>query len=103
MLCILSENFTEYNIVYKRLTKDESKIDVVGLATPKEIFATITATPKEVNEMIDGGTFFFRDEKGNKTQVDEIGNDFIRTKPDGKIYNNPSIRDCKFSKKEWKF
>ena len=101
MLCILSENFTEYNIVCKRLTKDESMIDVVGLATSKEMFATISATPKVVNEMIvDGGTFFFKDEKGNKTQVDEVGKDFIRTKPDGKIYSNPSIRDCKFSKKE---
>ena len=74
-------------------------IDVVGLATPKEIFATISATPKEVNEMIDNGdTFYFKDEKGNKAKVDEVGNDFIRTKPDGKIHNNPSIRDCRFSK-----
>ena len=97
----MAETISEYNIVCKRLVKDESKIDVVGLATPKEIFATITATPKEINEMIvDGGTFYFKDDKGNKSKVDEVGNDFIRTKPDGKIYNNQSIRDCKFSKKE---
>jgi len=98
---MLVENTTEYNIVCKRLTKDESRIDVVGLSTPKEIFATISATPKEVNEMIDNGDIFnFKDEKGITTQVAEVGNDFIRTKPDGKIHNNPSIRDCKFSKKE---
>ena len=97
----MAENILEYNIVCKRLIKDESKIDVVGLATPKEVFATITATPKEVNEMIDdGGIFNFKDEKGITFQVDQVGNDFIRTKPDGKIHNNPSIRDCKFSKKE---
>ncbi len=96
---MLVKNTTEYNIVCKRLTKDESNIDVVGLATPKEIFATISATPKEVNEMIeDGDTFFFKDEKGNNAKVEEVGNDFIRTKPDGKIHNNPSIRDCRFSK-----
>jgi len=97
---MLAENTTEYNIVCKRLTSDQSKIDVVGLATPKEIFATLSATPKEVNEMIDNGdTFFFKDEKGNTVKVDKVGNDFIRTKPDGKIHNNQSIRDCEFSKK----
>ena len=100
MLCILANNTTEYNIVCKKLTKDQSKIDVVGLATRKEIFATLSATPKEVNEMIDSGdTFFFKDEKGNTAQVDEVGNDFIRTKPDGKIHKNQSIRDCEFSEK----
>lgn len=97
----MAESITEYNIVCKRLTKDESMIDVVGLATPNEIFATISATPKEVNEMIDDGdTFYFKDEKGNRSQVDEVGNNFIRTKPDRKIHNNQSIRDCEFSKKE---
>ncbi len=98
---MMTENTTEYNIVCKRLTKDESKIDVVGLATPKEIFATISATPKEVNEMIDNGDiFYFKDEEGITAQVDKIGDDFIQTKPDGKTYNKPSIRNCKFSKKE---
>ena len=89
---------TEHNIVCKKLTEDKSKIVVVGLTTPKESFAKWSATPKEVNEMIkNGDTYFFTDEKGVTAEVEEVGDDFIRTKPDGKIHNILKIRDCKFS------
>jgi len=89
---------TEYNVVCKKLTEDKSKIAVVGLATPDEVFAKWSATPKEVNEMIkNGDVYFFTDEKGVTAEVDEVGDDFIRTKPDRKIHSSLNIRDCKFS------
>ena len=35
-----------------------------------------------------GDKCFFTDELGASAEVDQLGDDFIRTKPDGKIHNN---------------
>lgn len=85
-------------IVCKNL-KDNGSINKVGLANPGNKYAKFAKTPKEVNDMIDEGTkCFFTDEKGDVAEVEQLGDDFIRTKPDGKTHNNLShLRDCSFS------
>ena len=90
----------EYQIVCKEL-KQNGSINRVGLAPPGENASKVAKTPDQVNQMIgQGDKCFFTDEKGDVAEVDQLGDDFIRTKPDGIVHNNLGhLRDCSFSSK----
>jgi len=89
---------TDYRIVCKNLSDDESRILRVGLikpgGNPKK--ADFSATPKKVNDMIgNGDRCFFTIEGGKETEVEQFGDDFIRTKADGTVKNNlRHLRNC---------
>lgn len=90
---------TEYRIVCKNLSSDESHIVKVGLIKPNgdPKKADFSKTPKEVNQMIENGDrCFFTLVEGKETEVDQFGDDFIRTKADGTVKNNlRNLRDCR--------
>lgn len=93
---------TDYQIVCKNLTSDQSKIEKVGLVEsgkPTKL-AQLAKTPKQINDMIGGNDkCFVTDEAGVEAEVIQFGDDFIRTKGDKTIKNNLlHLRDCnKFS------
>jgi len=92
---------TDYRIVCKNISSDETHIEKVGLikpnGDPKQ--ADFIRTPKEVNQMIkDGDKCFFTLESGKDAEVEQFGDDFIRTKADGTLKNNlRHLRDCRSS------
>lgn len=55
-------------------------------------------TPRELNQLITAGNkCFFVNEKGDRVEVTELGDKFIKTKPDGIKHNNlRELRDCNF-------
>ena len=89
---------TTYRIVCKVLNGNH--IQTVGLTdNASSDRATTSGTPKQINDMIGkGDKCFVTNEAGKEVEVDQFGDDFIRTKPDGTIHNNlRHLRDCKFS------
>ena len=90
---------TTYRIVCKVLNTDENHIEKVGLTDDQSNDkANSSATPKAINNMITkGDKCFVTNEAGKEVEVDQFGDDFIRTKPDGVIKNNlRHLRDCSF-------
>ena len=89
---------TDYRIVCKNLSDNESRIIRIGLIKPggNPSKADFSATPKEVNNMIESGNrCFFTMEGGKEAEVDQFGDDFIRTKADGTVKNNlRHLRNC---------
>lgn len=89
-----------YRIVCKILSSDENHIQKAGLTDDTSSDrATSSATPKDINDMIgNGDQCFFTNEAGKEVEVEQFGDDFIRTKADGTVRNNlRHLRDCKFS------
>ena len=90
---------TDYRIVCKNLSSDESQIVEVGLIKPNgdPKIADFSRTPKEVNQMIEhGDRCFFTLESGKEAEVEQFGDDFIRTKADGTLKNNlRNLRNCR--------
>ena len=90
---------TTYQIVCKKLTSDEGRIEIVGLIEQGESpdKASMSATPKQINTMIDNGhRCFSTNDAGIKVEVDQFEDDFIRTKPDGVIRGNlRHLRNCR--------
>lgn len=88
-----------YEIVCKKLTSDEKRIERVGLIKPGELSSTATssATPAQINELIGKGyKYFFTNDAGMKVEVDRFEDDFIRTKPDGILRGNlRHLRNCR--------
>ncbi|MEM3008181.1 MAG: DUF3892 domain-containing protein [Candidatus Nitrosotenuis sp.] len=91
---------TTYQIVCKRLTTNGERIDHVGLVEEGKptSHAQYKKTPKELNQLIRSGhRCFFVNEKGNRVGVTELGDNFIKTEPDGIKHNNlRELRDCNF-------
>ena len=89
---------TDYRIVCRNLSDSESRIVKLGLikpgGDPKK--ADFPATPKEVNTLIEkGDRCFFTMENGKEVEVEQFGDDFIRTKADGTVKNNlRHLRKC---------
>ena len=90
---------TDYRIVCKNLSSDESHIVRVGLIKPNgdPDKADFSKTPKQVNQMIENGDrCFFTLEGGKEAEVTQFGDDFITTKADGTIKNNlRNLRTCR--------
>lgn len=90
---------TEYRIVCKNLSPDESHIEKVGMIRPHgdSNKADLFRTPKEVNKMIENGDrCFFTLEGGKEAEVEQFGDDFIKTKADGTLKNNlRNLRTCR--------
>ena len=90
---------TTYKVVCKILSSDGERIQTVGLTddTLTDI-ATSSATPKEINQKIgNGDRCFFTNEAGTQVEVEQFGDNFIRTKADGTVRNNlRHLRDCNF-------
>ena len=88
----------DYRIVCKNLSSDESHIVKVGLIEPNgdPKTADFSKTPKEVNQMIENGNrCFFTLENGREAEVEQFGDDFIKTKADGILKNNlRNLRNC---------
>ena len=92
---------TNYRIVCRVLSDDGGHIQKVGITDDMSSdAASYSATPKAINNMIDkGDKCFVTNEAGVEVEVDQFGDDFIRTKPDGKIENNlRHLRKCEFTK-----
>ena len=90
---------TTYRIVCKLLSSDNSHIQTVGITdNSSSDKATDSATPKKINELIGNGhKCFVTNEDRKQVEVDQFGDDFIRTKADGTIKNNlRHLRDCNF-------
>ena len=89
---------TDYRIVCKNLNSEKTHILKVGLIKPNgdPEKADFSKTPKEVNQMIeDGNRCFFTLESGKDVEVEQFGDDFIRTKADGTLKNNLGyLRNC---------
>ena len=95
---------TDYRIVCRTLSDDESHIEQVGLINPDgdPKNADFSATPKEVNTMIgNDDTCYFTTEDGQRAEVTQHGDDYISTTADGTIENNlRHLRECRgFSSK----
>ena len=91
---------TTYRIVCKVLSRNGDHIEKVGLTDDQSSDkATSSATPKAINNIIaQGDRCFVTNEAGKETEVEQFGDDFIRTKADGTIRNNlRHLRDCNFS------
>ncbi|HJT10260.1 MAG TPA: DUF3892 domain-containing protein [Candidatus Nitrosotalea sp.] len=88
-------------MVCKNLTYDGERIQQVGLKQQGETSdrASSAATPAEINQAIrQGHRYFFTNDAGMKVEVDQFGDNFIRTKPDGIVKGNlRHLRDCRFS------
>jgi len=90
---------TRYRIVCKLLSNDGSRIEKVGITDdPSKDTANDSATPQKINDLIGkGNPCFVTNEAGKQVEVDQFGDNFIRTKPDGEIRNNlRHLRDCNF-------
>ncbi len=90
---------TMYRIVCKVLATGDDHIEKVGITDEQSgDKATDSATPKKINELIGNGhKCFVTNEAGKQVEVDQFGDDFIRTKADGEIRNNlRHLRDCNF-------
>ncbi len=91
---------TTYRIVCKLLSSDNNHIQTVGITDdPSKDRATDSATPRKINELIGNGhRCFVTNEAEKQVEVDQFGDNFIRTKADGEIRNNlRHLRDCKFT------
>lgn len=55
-------------------------------------------TPKELNQLISlGHKCFFVNEKKDRVEVTDLGDKYIKTKPDGIKHNNlRELRNCNF-------
>lgn len=82
------------------MTSDGERIDHVGLVEEGQptTSAKYKETPKELNQLISSGNkCFFVNEKGDRVEVAELGDKFIKTNPDGIKHNNlRELRDCNF-------
>lgn len=91
---------TQYQIVCSKLTPQKT-IEHVGLVEYGQPTkpAKFKRTPKQINTMIgNGDQCFVTNEGGKEVEVDQFGDDFIKTNPDVTIKNNLSyLRECTFS------